>query len=341
MQYSSTGFNITPLSRSAIADLAKKLDPETYRITQDSGTERAFCGTLLDNKKVGEYCCVVCGLPLFSSSHKFNSGTGWPSFFQPADPAHIVTHDDSTLGMQRIEIRCARCTSHLGHVFDDGPKPTGLRYCLNGAALKFYEAGEERPKESTPLKTETAYFAGGCFWGIEHYFQSAPGVLTAVSGYMGGSTKSPTYQEVCEQDHVSASKRDAQFVPQAEAVKVVFDPSVISFSRLLEGFFEMHDPTELNKQGPDTGTQYRSAVFYVNDAQRDATNAAIAALTAKSAFSGRKIVTQVQSAVPFTAAEEYHQDYLVKHPERACHIGKPWWLKKSVATSPSPSSAAH
>ncbi len=341
VQYSKSGFNITPLSRIAVAELAKKLDPEAFRITQESGTERAFCGTLLDNKKSGEYCCVVCGLPLFSSSHKFNSGTGWPSFFQPSDAAHVATHRDSSLGMDRVEINCARCAAHLGHVFEDGPKPTGLRFCLNGASLKFYESGESRPKESLPVTTETAYFAGGCFWGIEHYFQRAPGVLNAESGYMGGSSKEPTYQEICEQDHVPASTHDATFVPHAEVVKVVFDPSTITFRRLLDGFFEMHDPTELNKQGPDTGTQYRSAVFCVSDAQRIATTEKIAALATKAAFGGRKIVTQVQTAGPFTPAEDYHQDYLVKHPERACHIGKPWWLKQPVAPPNPAAPTAH
>ena len=331
--YSNAGFSVAPLSRDAVAELAKKLDPEAYRITQDAGTESAFCGTLLDNHKEGAYCCVVCGLPLFASAHKFDSGSGWPSFFQPFDPAHISTHKDNTLGMERVEINCARCSAHLGHVFDDGPKPSGLRFCLNGAALKFYEMGAVRPSESLPVATETAYFAGGCFWGIEHYFQSAPGVLTAVSGYMGGSTKTPTYQEVCEQDQIPASKRAEGFIPQVEAVKVIFDPSRITFAQLLDGFFQMHDPTQLNMQGPDTGTQYRSAIYCTSDAQRSATSAAIAALTAKSAFSGKKIVTQVESVCAFTPAEEYHQDYLEKNPGRSCHIGKPWWLKNSAANS--------
>ncbi|MFM7133622.1 MAG: peptide-methionine (R)-S-oxide reductase MsrB [Planctomycetota bacterium] len=193
--YSRSGYDITPYSRERVAELAKKLDPETYRITQKSGTEPAFCGTLLDNKKDGTYCCVVCGLPLFSSSHKFNSGTGWPSFFAPFDIAHVAAREDNSHGMQRIEINCARCDAHLGHVFDDGPRPTGLRFCLNGAALTFHEKGASLPSESQPVKTETAYFAGGCFWGIEHYFQQAPGVVSAESGYMQGSSEKPDYKE--------------------------------------------------------------------------------------------------------------------------------------------------
>jgi peptide methionine sulfoxide reductase msrA/msrB len=334
--YSRSGYDITPYSRERVAELAKKLDPETYRITQKAGTEPAFCGTLLDNKKDGTYCCVVCGLPLFSSSHKFNSGTGWPSFFAPFDIAHVAAREDNSHGMQRIEINCARCDAHLGHVFDDGPRPTGLRFCLNGAALTFHEKGASLPSESQPVATETAYFAGGCFWGIEHYFQQAPGVVSAESGYMQGSSEKPDYKEICSQDDVPASRRPEGYRPHAEAVKVVFDPKAISYRDLLRGFFEMHDPTQLNRQGPDYGTQYRSGVYTVGDAQLAEAKAFVAELAAKSAFAGRKIVTEVEPAKPFTSAEAYHQDYLEKNPERGCHIGKPWWVatKSPAAAAP-------
>ena len=328
---SRSGFDITPLSRAKVEELAKKLDPEAYRITQKSGTEPAFCGTLLDNKKEGVYCCVVCGLPLFSSAHKFNSGTGWPSFFQPFDIAHVAGKQDNSHGMQRVEINCERCDAHLGHVFDDGPRPTGLRFCLNGAALKFYGKDEARPAESTPIPAETAYFAGGCFWGIEHYFQQAPGVVTVESGYMQGSTDNPTYKEVCNQDDIPASKRPEGFKGHAEVVKVVFDPNTISYRDLLRGFFEMHDPTQLNRQGPDYGTQYRSGLYTASDAQTSAAKAFVAELAAKSLFAGRKIVTEIEPAKTFYSAEAYHQDYLEKNPDRGCHIGKPWWLEKAAA----------
>jgi peptide methionine sulfoxide reductase msrA/msrB len=310
-KYSRAGFDITPLPREEVERLASKLDPETYRITQKAGTEPAFCGTLLDNHKNGVYCCVVCGLPLYSSQHKFTSGTGWPSFFTTFDPAHVATRDDRSHGMVRTEINCARCGSHLGHVFEDGPEPTGLRHCLNSASLKFYEEGEERPASSMPLPTETAYFAGGCFWGIEHYFQKGEGVINAVSGYMQGSTERPTYKEVCYED-----------TGHAETVKVVFDPRVISFERLLQAFFTMHDPTQLDRQGPDVGSQYRSGIWYTSEEQRRAAEAHIEELRKSGKYRG-EIVTRLEPAATFYEAEDYHQDYIEK-TGRACHVKNPW-----------------
>ncbi len=310
-QYSQAGYDITPLTDEQKKPLVEKLDEETYRITQKSGTEPAFCGTLLDNKKQGFYACVVCGLPLFSSDHKFDSGTGWPSFFQPYDPEHVSERPDNSYGMRRTEINCARCDSHLGHVFNDGPPPTGQRHCLNSASLTFVENGTEVPEASRPVKTETAYFAAGCFWGVEHYFQMGPGVLEAVSGYQQGTTENPTYEQVL-------SKRTGH----AESVKVVFDPNRISYDRLLEAFFTMHDPTQLNRQGPDIGEQYRSGIYYTSDAQRQAAEAKILKLQTSGRFS-RPIVTEVEAAKTFYDAEDYHQDYIIK-TGRACFVTNPW-----------------
>lgn len=311
-QYSKAGYDVTPLSRERVAELAKKLDPEAYRITQSADTERPFCGTLLDNKKDGVYACVVCGLPLFSSEHKFNSGTGWPSFFREVDPAHVARKSDKTHGMIRTEINCARCSAHLGHVFDDGPKPTGERHCLNSASLKFLEKGQDLPPESKPIATETAYFAAGCFWGVEHYFQKGPGVIDAASGYMQGSKDNPTYKDVCNED-----------TGHAETVKVVFDPKRISYRRLLEAFFVMHDPTQVNRQGPDVGEQYRSGIWTTNAQQQKEAEAFIEEQLKTDRFKGRKIATQVQPAKTFFPAEDYHQDYVEKNG-RACHVKNPW-----------------
>jgi peptide methionine sulfoxide reductase msrA/msrB len=311
VRYSKSNYDITPYSPEKVKELASKLDPETYKITQSAGTERAFCGTLLDNKKSGTYVCVVCGLPLFSSEHKFNSGTGWPSFYREFDPEHVSRIEDRSHGMARVEIDCARCGSHLGHVFDDGPKPTGERHCLNSASLLFYEKGEEMPAESQPVKTETAYFAGGCFWGIEHYFQKGPGVVDAVSGYMQGSKERPSYENVCS--HATG---------HAETVKVVFDPARISYRRLLEAFFRMHDPTQLNRQGPDLGDQYRSGIYTTSDEQKREAEAFINELNASGKYK-KPVVTEVEEAQKFWAAEDYHQDYIVK-TGRACHVTNPW-----------------
>ena len=309
--YSHAGYEITPLTEDQKKPLVEKLDKESFKITQRSGTEEPFCGTLLDNKKDGFYACIVCGLPLFSSEHKFKSGTGWPSFFTPYAPEHVLHRVDNSLGVKRIEILCTRCDAHLGHVFDDGPEPTGQRFCLNSASLRFYEEGAKLPASSKPVETEIAYFAGGCFWGVEHWLQQGIGVIDVQSGFMQGKSENPTYKEVCSGTS-----------GHAETAKVVFDPKVISYRTLVEAFFKLHDPTQVDRQGPDVGSQYRSGIWTGSDTQAGIANEVVEELVAAKKFQSQ-IATKIEPAKTFYIAEDAHQDYVEKSG-RPCHVTNPW-----------------
>ncbi|HET6283806.1 MAG TPA: bifunctional methionine sulfoxide reductase B/A protein [Polyangia bacterium] len=300
--YSAAGYDITPLAKVRIAEIVKTLTPEQAYVTQEEGTERAFSNPMHKNKVPGTYVSVVGGLPLFRSTDKFDSGTGWPSFFAPFDRAHVVERRDTTLGIPRTEILDARSGAHLGHVFDDGPPPTGKRYCVNAAALKFIPDGTPLPPESQPMTPQAAYFAGGCFWGVEDVFEQIPGVISAESGYQGGTTVNPSYEDV-------TTGRTGH----AETVKVTFDPNRVAYKDLLKVFFDNHDPTTLNRQGPDHGTQYRSAVFAASAEQLRDAQTFVAELKKSERFRDRKIVTELALAKPFYRAEDYHQDWHAKH----------------------------
>jgi peptide methionine sulfoxide reductase msrA/msrB len=292
------------------AEWRKILTPDQYRIARGKDTERAFCGTLLNNKQSGMYVCVGCDLPLFESGTKFESGTGWPSFFRPAAAENITEHTDRSHGMARTEILCTRCGAHLGHVFDDGPPPTGRRYCLNSGSLRFVPTDQlktlARSNAASEPKRAEAVFAGGCFWCVEAVFRQLKGVIDVTSGFAGGTPETANYETV-------STGRTGH----AEAVRIIYDPTQISYETLLKVHFATHDPTTVNRQGNDVGPQYRSAIFYMNDEQKELAQAMIADLRDSKIYH-RPIATRLEHFTGFYPAEAHHQDYV------ACHLTQPY-----------------
>lgn len=316
--------------KPAAAELKKQLSPLQFEVTQEEGTERAFSNEYWDNHEDGIYVDRVSGEPLFSSLDKYDSGTGWPSFSKPLAPSQIVTKKDRRLLFSRTEVRSKLADSHLGHVFDDGPKPTGLRYCMNSAALRFipvaqleaegydefkilFSKGEPSVKpgavDTGKTQLEVATLAGGCFWGMEELLRKMPGIVSTVVGYTGGTLANPNYELV---------KTGA--TGHAESIEIKFDPKKTSYEEILRFFFRIHDPTTKNRQGNDVGTQYRSAIFVHDETQRKVAEKVKGEVDASGKWP-KPILTEIVKAGPFYSAEEYHQDYLQKNPGGyTCHF---------------------
>ena len=264
----------------------RKLTPEEERVIVHKGTEAPFSGQYEKFSQSGTYVCRRCGAALYRAEDKFDAGCGWPSF--DAEVPGAVKRQTDADG-SRTEIQCAACGAHMGHVFlGERLTPRDTRHCVNSVSLDFV------PLAASTGRFERVVFAGGCFWGVQYLLKDAPGVIRTTCGYTGGRTEHPTYDQVC-----------AHTTGHAEAVEAWFDPRQTTFERLARLFFEIHDPTQRDGQGPDLGDQYRSAIFYTSDAQRQTAGKLVAELEKKDF----KVATQVVPAAAFWPAEEYHQHY--------------------------------
>jgi peptide methionine sulfoxide reductase msrA/msrB len=263
--------------------LNARLTKEEYNVLELKGTERAFTGEFYDFKEKGTYVCRRCNTPLYNSTDKFDSQCGWPSFDDEIDGAVTrVTDADGS----RTEILCSACDAHLGHVFlGEGFTEKDTRHCVNSLSMRFIPVAGE---------TGRAVFAGGCFWGVEHFFLKKEGVMDTTVGYTGGDKAYPTYQEVSYTD-----------TGHVEAIEIIYDPAKVTYIELAMLFFEIHDPTQTNGQGPDLGDQYLSRVFYENETQKETAQELIGILEEK----GLKVATELEQAVAFWPAEDYHQEY--------------------------------
>ncbi len=279
-------------------DYFNHLTEDEKRVIVDKGTEAPYTGEYDTFFEAGVFVCKACGNPLYDSSSKFDAGCGWPSFDKVKEGA-IHTYSDFKLGYERTEITCARCDGHLGHVFHgEQLTPENTRHCVNSISIRFVS--------NDSLKKAT--FAAGCFWGVEELFRSLKGVYSTDVGYIGGTTKNPTYKQVCNEN-----------TNHAEAVEVIYDPKIITFDELIAIFWNNHNPTTLNSQGPDVGTQYRSAVFYHDQEQQQTALKTKEELSHSKTYS-KPIVTEIVPAVTFYRAEEYHQEYLHKKGKSSCQF---------------------
>lgn len=298
-------------------ELKKILTPEQYSCTQEEGTEAPFKNAYWNHYADGIYVDLVSGEALFSSLDKFDSKSGWPSFTKPIDEQSLTQKVDRKLSMPRIEIRSKLADSHLGHVFDDGPKPTGKRFCINSAALKFIPLNEMGEKGygkyyflfKEKFGWDEIVLAGGCFWGMQELYRSQPGVVTSEVGYSGDSAKTASYEMI----------KKGQ-TNHAEAVRVLFDPKKTSLKNILFYFFKIHDPTTKNRQGNDIGAQYRSEIFYASEQQKKVVLDVIKIVDQSKKWPA-PVVTAVNPLRGFYRGEENHQDYLQKHPGGyTCHF---------------------
>lgn len=274
----------------------QKLTPEEKRIIEDKGTEAPFTGQYDDFYRDGLYICRRCGAPLYESKNKFDAHCGWPAFDD--EVAGAVKRSPDADG-ERIEISCANCGAHLGHVFSgEGLTPTDTRHCVNSLSMFFVPRKFEEPEE------HFAVLGGGCFWCTEAVFKMLKGVSGVTPGYAGGKTANPTYEQV-----------GGGLTDHAEIVKIAYDPSVISYEDLLDVFFATHNPTTIDRQGQDIGTQYRSIILYATLEQRDEARGKIIKLEQDNAFDDR-VVTEVAPLYRFYEAEDYHHDYFAKNKDR-------------------------
>jgi len=253
----------------------------------EKGTEPPFSGEYTDHFEKGIYVCRNCGIPLYNSCDKFHSGCGWPAFDDEIPGAIKKQLDRDGI---RTEILCSYCGAHLGHVFyGEGFTKKNVRHCVNSVSLLFVPEGQKPP-------IDRMFFAGGCFWGVEHLFKQLEGVLDTRVGYMGGKRKNPTYEQVC-----------TGLTGHYETVEVIFDPKKIDEESLVKYFFEIHDFTQEDGQGPDIGEQYKSVIFYTNERQREVAERIKDQLSQKY-----RVTTQIKKASDFWLAEDYHQDYYAK-----------------------------
>jgi peptide methionine sulfoxide reductase msrA/msrB len=297
-------YSNTDTSKLVLSDdqWKKVLSPDLYAVARHADTERAFTGTMWKSDTKGTYYCAACGLKLFKSDQKFASSCGWPSFFEQENKNSITFKDDNSYGMRRIEALCGRCGSHLGHLFDDGPEPTGKRYCMNAVSLDFVPEGTT-PQSSGNL--DTIVLGGGCYWCVEAVYENLEGVEKVVSGFAGGTVENPSYEEVC------TGRTGA-----AEVVQITFDKTKTNLDEILKVFFTVHDPTTLNRQGADAGTQYRSVIFYKNPEQMKAAESIIAELNMAKVYND-KIVTTLEPFTAFYKAKDYHQNYYANNKDQS------------------------